>query len=87
MNNGFLSMTRSLARPAHQAAKLTVGAVQQFEQEKDFYVQQQKDEIERIQQEAHLNTSGAMMDTLAHLTSTKWENVTPQLANRKSELL
>lgn len=50
MNNGILSLTRSLARPAHQAAKQSTSfALQNFELEKDYFVQGQEKQIEIVQ--------------------------------------
>jgi hypothetical protein len=50
MNTGFFSLTRSLVRPAHQAAKQsTAYSLQNFELEKDYYVQGQEKTIEIVQ--------------------------------------
>jgi len=76
-NTNFFPMARSLARPAHQAAKMNPSGMQQLEMAKNDFIEQQQDLINDIQLEStnathqsQLNDSVVVLNTMAQLATT-----------------
>jgi hypothetical protein len=74
-NTNFFPMARSLARPAHQAAKMNPSGMQQLETAKNDFIEQQQDLINDIQLESNathqpLNDSVVVLNTIAQLATT-----------------
>jgi len=74
-NTSFFPMACSLARPAHQAAKLNPSGMQQLEAAKNDFVEQQQDLINDIQLESNatqpVTDSVVVLNTIAQLATNK----------------